>query len=354
MNVLYDHQIWLMQRFGGISRYFIELMKNSGGLFNYSVTGVYSSNEYLKDMGLHKDFPVSFNFKGRRRILKRLNEGESVKQMNGDSVDILHPTYFSPYFNTSKKVVLTVYDMIYELFPEMMCDGEMINMRKETVHKADKIIAISECTKKDLLRIYPDISPDKVEVTYLGNSFPVSENASKENYILFTGNRASYKNFANFARAVAPVLIENNLKLICTGSKFASWELWFLDQLGIGDRVESRFVNDAELSDLYSKALLFVFPSLYEGFGIPILESFASSCPLLLSNASCFPEIAGDAGVYFDPYSIDDMREKINSVLMSQAKQQELVEKGRERLKLFDWAKTTRETAEVYKSVLKN
>jgi glycosyltransferase involved in cell wall biosynthesis len=122
--------------------------------------------------------------------------------------------------------------------------------------------------------------------------------------------------------------------------------------LHISDRTSCKFASDNDLAELYSKAIAFVFPSLYEGFGIPVLEAFASQCPAIISNTSSLPEIGGDAAVYFDPYSIDDMRNQIERVICSSSLQNEMNEKGKERIKLFSWEKCARETMEVYKSLI--
>jgi glycosyltransferase involved in cell wall biosynthesis len=124
-----------------------------------------------------------------------------------------------------------------------------------------------------------------------------------------------------------------------------------LDNLNISDRAICKFVSDEQLSELYSKAIAFVFPSLYEGFGIPVLEAFASQCPAVLANSSSLPEISGDAAVYFDPFSIDDMRNQIERVICSPSLQNELIEKGKEQVKIFSWEKCAKETMEVYNSL---
>ena len=119
--------------------------------------------------------------------------------------------------------------------------------------------------------------------------------------------------------------------------------------LGLEGAVSSRFVSDNQLAYLYQHALCFVFPSLYEGFGIPVLEAFASGCPVLLSNASCFPEVGGDAALYFDPYNPEEMAKTIENVVSDSNLRTQMIQRGHERVKAFSWDKTAAQTAEFYK-----
>ncbi len=123
--------------------------------------------------------------------------------------------------------------------------------------------------------------------------------------------------------------------------------------LRLENAVYRYFVSDAQLDYLYNKALCFVFPSLYEGFGIPILESFAARCPIALSNTSCFPEIARDGGVYFDPYDEDSVYETLMKLTDDSSLRGELVAKGSSILQNYSWDKMAAATAEVYRSVVK-
>jgi glycosyltransferase involved in cell wall biosynthesis len=241
--------------------------------------------------------------------------------------------------------------MIHELFSQYFSNDKItVTNKQHLIPQANAIIVVSENTRKDVLRFFPDLE-EKIKVIYHGSSFQqlVGE-SKKENYILFTGERKNYKNFNTFVKAATPVLIKYDLRLICTGSPFDDEEKHLLGDLHISDRTICKFVSDQELVELYSNALAFVFPSLYEGFGIPVLEAFASQCPAVLSNTSSLPEIGGDAAVYFDPYSINDMRNQIERVICSPSLQKELVKKGIERVKLFSWEKCAKETMEVYNS----
>jgi glycosyltransferase involved in cell wall biosynthesis len=356
MKILYDTQIFNLQKFGGISRYFYELMMHSKDLFEYNIPYTFSENIYGKQLRQYKNFPLKFHFKGKRRIINIFDRAEIKKNLR-NNYDIIHPTYYDPCLLKdiiNIPMVIDVHDMIYEKMPEYFKknDKTAANKKKYFI-KASAIIATSQRTKNDLLEIHPEIPEKKVNVIYHGEIFSeYKQKSEKQNYILFTGQRKIYKNFNKFIEAVAPLLIRYDLQLICTGPEFTKNEYTLLSQLKIAEKTKAVFASESALQDFYAKALMFVFPSLYEGFGFPILEAFASGCPALISGTSCFPEIAADAAVYFDPYSVDDMREKIEKVLLDSSLQAKLIERGFERVKYFSWEKTVKQTYQLYCEVL--
>jgi glycosyltransferase involved in cell wall biosynthesis len=244
--------------------------------------------------------------------------------------------------------------MIHELFPEYFpFDKKTAYNKKTMLSRADRIIAISENTKKDILKYYPEIDEDKIDIIYLGTSYKTLNDQKKENYILFTGQRFGYKNFKCFLNASAPLLLKYDITLVCTGKCFDDNERKVIKDLHITEKVICKFVSDEELISLYSKAAAFVFPSLYEGFGIPVLEAFAAGCPAILANTSSLPEIGGNAALYFDPYSIEDMRSAIEKVIISPTLQSDLINKGKEQVKKYSWEDCAKKTAKVYSALEK-
>jgi len=150
-----------------------------------------------------------------------------------------------------------------------------------------------------------------------------------------------------------PILKNNKtFNLVCTGSSFSKMELQIINDAKLNSQCYSVYVNDIELFSLYKHARVFVFPSLYEGFGLPILEAFVNECPMCISNTSCFPEIAGDAALYFDPNSTDSIKNSIEKIIYDPKISNFLRERGRERLKDFSWEKSTKLHFELYKSLL--
>jgi glycosyltransferase involved in cell wall biosynthesis len=368
MNILYDHQVFEFQNIGGISRYFAELIKRS---LSAQLSLKYSDNIYLQDTYfkrfnlLPKDYEYAkflpgYNFRGKGRLFRYYNRfilgNKSNMELSKMAIkkmdfEVFHPTYYDPYFLhylNGKPFMLTVHDMIHELFPNFFVGNIISQNKKILIEKANGIITISETTKNDLLKFYPDVE-NKIKVIYLGfSSEIITEHKTKENYLLFTGSRGGYKNFDLFVKAVAPLLNKYNLRLICTGHPFDKKEMDLFECLDISSRVICRLVSDEELIALYAKAAAFVFPSLYEGFGIPVLEAFAAGCPTILSNTSSLPEVGGNGAVYFDPYSIDDIRTVIERVITSETLQKELIENGKAQVKKFSWEKCARETMNVY------
>ena len=358
MNVLYDHQAFSMQKFGGISRYFYELINHLDSDISYKLPIYFSNNFYIqnKDVSNHRCFFPSKDFKGKSKILGLINN-YSINKWAKTSIDIVHPTYYEPYFLRKIKntpFVLTVYDMIHEKYSNYFKKSDPAIVYKKTLcEKASKIIAISENTKKDLVELF-NINPEKITVIYLGQSFDANLTNGMtlpEQYVLFTGQRAGYKNFNRFIEAYSKIAIKNDIELICTGRPFSEEELSLLRQLQIEKRVTHFLANDLQLAELYRRSRLFVFPSEYEGFGIPILEAFASGCPIALSQASSFPEIAGDAGLYFDPLSVDSIKDTMQKALRSDTLRRELVERGFSQLSKFSWKKMGEETSKLYKSI---
>lgn len=358
--ILYDSQIFDLQRFGGISRYFCEIMRRLSIKKDIAVR--YSINYYLTTyrLGQHRIPLPRFIFKHYRKQCQNKNKELCRKLLIQKKKYLFHPTYYEPYFLKyigENPYIITVHDMIHEKFPSFFSDAfEVITQKKEVISRANRIIAISENTKKDIIELL-HIAPDKIDVIYHSTSMkPFIGKQSLElpnTFLLFVGDRNPYKNFDRLVRVFSKLRAKDEeLYLVCTGMPFSKTEKALLDKSNISNKVLQIKATDKLLSELYSRARLFVFPSLYEGFGIPILEAYACHCPVALSNTSCFPEIAGNAGVYFDPYSENSILEAINEIIYNDIKRTELIKKGCERLKLFSWEKATILTEKSYLKAL--
>ena len=243
--------------------------------------------------------------------------------------------------------------MNHELFPHYFGNaGQMIEWKRKSILNANRIIAISENTKQDIIRLL-NVDASKIEVVYHGISqqkIVYRGLRLPERYLLYVGDRGGYKNFNRFLQAFARLsVVHPDLYLVCTGKSFKADEWTNIEQSGLSSRVLLVKANDSELAQLYQQATLFVYPSLYEGFGIPLLEAYLNECPVALSAASCFPEIAGDAGAYFNPEEVESIVQTIETLLGDVEKRNDLVAKGKERLSLFTWEETARKTADVYK-----
>ena len=365
MKVLFDHQAFCLQRYGGISRYFAELITHlsASGASECELALRISDNPYAEKLAgwAHVRLPRNWNFRGRSLALDWLNEPISKRLLRRGEFDVFHPTYFKPYFLDyigSRPFVLTIYDMTHEL--AWNGNDRTCEWKKQLAAHAARVIAISESTKRDIIKVL-GTDEKKIDVIYLGNSlrippasFPVGWKRP-ERYILFVGARGGYKNFAVFAGAIAPLLREDRgLYLLCSGGGgFSPPEQRQLSDLGIAAQVVQQDAEEDELACLYRDALCFVFPSRYEGFGLPILEAFACGAPVVASQATSLPEIAGDAAVYFDPSDKDSILHAVRMLVLDEAKRSELVARGRTRGQMFSWAETARRTAVVYERVAK-
>ncbi|HPO49277.1 MAG TPA: glycosyltransferase family 1 protein [Spirochaetota bacterium] len=372
MKILYDHQIFSYQKFGGISRYHFELINHYKKLseIDADIGLKWTDNFYLKNLN-YKDVDENILSKANSNLktLQRynINKKESIKYLKGNDFNIFHPTFYDPYFlkYLRKKFVLTIYDMTPELFPDSfrnnwlyyrLVSKRWIDSKKELSKKSSIVFSISENTKNDIVKLY-GIEPSKIKTIYLSHSIIIEKNINinvPEKYILYVGARKGYKNF-NFLLKVFKKISDRykDISLICLGGGvFDNEENQLIESLNLQKKIFRFNANDNELFYYYNKALCFIYPSLYEGFGIPILESFASSCSVLLSNASCFPEIALDSGLYFDPLNEDSLYENVIRIINDKDLRKNYIERGLKRVKDFSWEKTANETLQVYKSLL--
>ena len=382
MKVLYDHQAFDMQHYGGVSNCFVQLISNFPQKVAYDISLLECDNYHLRDSGLINIPPKSFppeKFLLNRHFLgqgilygwyskvfpSKTSDGRNrlysiVKLKRGD-FDVFHPTFFDPYFLpylNGKPFVLTVHDMIPELFPSSSNDSQ-VKVKPLLCQKAAHIVAVSERTKQDLVRLL-HVPEEKISVIYHGapnyddraSLMPILDGQ----YILYVGQRRdSYKNFLPMLKSLVPVLQHHQaIKVVCTGPDFTKAERLFMKDAGICNKVIHRYVNDQELQNLYAHALCFIYPSVYEGFGIPILEAYRANCPVLLNEVSCFPEIAQEAAVYFhlngQSSDLDQVME--NFLRMTDRERNLLLERQRERLSCFSWQKSAQKLTDLYKALV--
>ncbi len=291
----------------------------------------------------------------------RMNLRNSLEQHRRGSFDVFHPTYFDPYFLESvgrKPFVVTVFDMIHEIFPEYFFDGDRTSVHKRLLcERAARIITISNTTKADLIRSFwrsreQDRRDSPCEfLSFVSHRTGVVDPFPRK-YILFTGNRLFYKNFRFFLQSITDVLQEDReLVVICTGPTFSADELDYFDALGVRDRLIHVPADDEQLGELYRWAEMFVFPSLYEGFGMPLLEAFSCRCPVVASDTAIFREIGGDAVTFFQPKDPVSISNAIRTLLEDRRLRDEMADRGYERNRGFSWQRTTEQTRQTYERV---
>ena len=361
LTVLFDYQAFHGQRFGGVSRYYYEVisrMKNE----NEKIALWFSMNKYISCCDMLRYVPVPKTmFKLFEGVFRKINRRVSVKRIRQSEFDVFHPTGYDPYFLDSignKPFVLTIHDMTHEMYSQYFSSLDpTAGNKRRLAQQATRIIAISEYTKKKIVELL-GVDPEKIDVIYHGiekRRLGIERlEGLPEKYILYVGERRRYKNFDIVAEAFAELVKSfPEYGLVLTGRKLSSRERHLFRSLDIMDKVHTcSDVNDAELDRLYHNAEMFVYPSLCEGFGIPILEAFAQDCPVVLSDASCFPEIGGDACEYFAPDSVEELLHAMCRIIVTDSYRRQLIEKGRSRLQMFTWSETARKTEETYRKAL--
>lgn len=365
IRLAYDHQIFAIQRYGGISRYVFELANrlDKHNECDVSVIAPLYVNQYLSANSSTfvngKLFP--WTFREFERVVNNANKLLLPAFWAGKYFDIIHETYFSKRtYGRATCRVLTVHDMISELYPEQFKGYTGVtNIKRLAVERADHIICISESTRRDLIRLFA-VDESKTSVVHHGYSLSldsgvyVAKLASGRPYLLYVGMRQPiYKNFLGLCQAYT---FSENLKrdfdiVAFGGGCFNAEERAILDELGITKNVYQIGGDDADLVAYYKGATVFIYPSLYEGFGIPPLEAMNLGCPVACSNTSSMPEVVGNAAELFNPENIDDMRRAIELVAYSTARATQLKLLGYERLELFSWEKCAEETFSIYQKL---
>lgn len=397
MRVLFDHQAFLRARHGGVSRYFCEIireLRRADGELEVDVALREVDNAHLKS--LESEVPGSLGvrpvprltawyrratgsvpgvrrvfFEVRRRFGGAKEEEKSRRYarsvIRAGAYDIFHPTYYDPYFLEElggRPFVLTVHDMIHELFgsefPVYSQDPAQAG-KHELVARASKIIAVSHTTKRDLVRLL-NVSPGKISVIHHG---PVLGGAavgtrldqpdmSALRYLLYVGGRRHYKNFLFFVESGQRALRNLEARLVCAGGgPSTDEEREHLHRIGAEDLVTFLpEVSDAMMAAYFRGAVAYASPSLYEGFGLPILDAFACGCPAVLSSTDVYHEVAGDAAIYFDPRSASSIGSVVARVLDDEDLRRNLIRRGAARLRRYSWEAAARATLDVYRSVV--
>lgn len=281
------------------------------------------------------------------------------------------PAHYLPYFCPVPQVV-TIHDLAYLYFPEDFIKKDLWQLKnwtKFSVNKANKVIAVSKTTKKDIVKYYK-IDENKVSVIYNGFEKTVGAKTSAvkhsdiklartaevkpKKYILFVGTIQPRKNLEVLIDAFSKFSqINIDFKLVIVGKKGWLYKSPFekARSMKLEDKVIfAGHISDEELIWYYKNAFCLVLPSLYEGFGIPVLEAMSYGCPTVLSMSSSLPEIGDDASLYFDPKDSDDLLEKLLALKDNKKLRKELISKGKQRIKNFSWEKSGQETLEIIKN----
>jgi len=356
-----DEQIFAIQQYGGISRLFAELARKftTGAVNGVSLLplGVPIVNRYVLD---NSELTTALGVKQAKNSYTALAHYFLTKRPSPET-DIVHNTFYLPHgltgYSGARRVV-TVHDMIPEMMPQTRRRLDFITLKRRYVESADHVICVSHATKEDLVRIY---GKPKAPISVVHHGVdpifrPESEKRADlpDRYVLFVGNRNQYKDAPTLIRSFAEIAqsFPDLTLLFVGGGEFTSSERRLISSLNISGRVQQRALPDAEMSAAYSNAELCVFPSRFEGFGLPALESMACGTATILAAATSLPEVGGDAAEYFAPGDSRELSEKMRMLLEDEHQRESLVTAGLARAALFSWDRCAEETAAVYREAL--
>lgn len=373
IRIAYDYQIFVPQTYGGISRYFCRLASSLvelPGTIPKIIAPIHFNN-YARQ--LPSDL-VSGKWIPRLRkcspLVLSLNSLIYKKRLRKFKPHIVHETYYSGReklpINAAK--IVTVYDMIHERFfnGNLSLKDKTTRVKLMSLKNSDHIICISESTRRDLLNFF-DISASKVSVVYLGfdrmkingdrHYRDLKNLTSEKPFILYVGSRTVWKNFHGLIKAYgASSFLQSSLNIVAFGGgKFSRRERQLFEQEGIPSHSIMQITGDDPLlASLYSSATVFVYPSLYEGFGFPPLEAFSAGCPVACSNTSSIPEVVGNAAKLFDPNDVDDIVNSITLLVCDTEVRNRCIAEGIERTKMFTWRKCAQKTLDIYRKYKSN
>jgi glycosyltransferase involved in cell wall biosynthesis len=366
VRIVFDHSVFSLQSRGGISRYFYELaarLQRRDDCSPLILAPLHISN-LLRETA---DFQVTGRYMpmiaGTHLLRQIVNNVLSSLLIRRESPDIIHGTYYLSRINWPPTIpyVITVFDMIHERFADWMPAGEagIAAAKLRSINRADQVICISEHTRQDVIEL-TGIPMEKTTVIHLGCSLDLhgphaTDPLLKEPYLLYIGERGRVKNFTGLLRAFAQTnQLSKELRLLCFGGgPFTSDELRQVIELGLApERLVQMTGDDRVLVNLYQHAAALIYPSLYEGFGLPILEAMACDCPVLCSNTSSMPEVAGQAALLFNPLSVDELAACMEKIVYSASTRERLISAGRDRVARFSWQRCADETVEVYNRCL--
>jgi glycosyltransferase involved in cell wall biosynthesis len=367
MRVAFDQQVFMLQQYGGISRYLCSLVRKLSELPSVTpqVFSPFHINNNLVGLNgaLFHGQLISWHNPKFMRLAMYASKFLARREIVKFRPDIIHETYYSEddFKPNGARQVLTVYDLIHERYPNLFVNSEgTIRPKMVAANRADHVICISESTRRDLVN-YCGVPEEKTSVVYLGVDVDFvtasiqTRQCHSRPYLLYVGARGGYKNFDRFVRAFArSTQLRKEFDLICFGGgQLLDSEQQLISKVGLRpDQVIQVGGGDEVLAALYQQAEAFVYPSLYEGFGIPPLEAMAVGCPVICSGSSSLPEVVGNAAEKFDPLDEEAMMVAMELVLESSSRRLALIEAGRDRYKQFTWEKCALETEAIYRKLL--
>ncbi|MDH7487655.1 MAG: glycosyltransferase family 1 protein [Anaerolineae bacterium] len=368
MRIAVDGLIYQLQSGGGISRLFSEILPRMCELDDSLRIALFTEGRLKQELPKHRHIthlaipPMKRYLRPRgvwgpiipevRRFVRRLWIGHGRGQ-------IWHSTYYTLPEKWEGAQVVTVYDMIHERFGHLFQAPEAAEFRERKracVWAAQRVICISQATSQDLQHLY-GVDAARIHVIPPGRSEafaprPSSRASPTAPFLLYVGSRARYKNFHGLVKAYSAWPGRDEVRLVVVGQDWSMDESRLLQELWLAGRVHLLTdVDDEALCGLYNQAAAFVLPSLYEGFGIPLLEAMACGCPIVASRIPSTLEVAGDCPVYFEPAAMDSLWAALDLAL-SEGRDSTRVRQGLQRVQRYSWDQAAQQTLEVYRAAL--
>ncbi len=372
MEVKVDGVIYQNQSYGGVSRIFTEILPRMCDIDPALRVTIFTTGSCQQHLPTHQGIrhqsilPID-DLMRPRRIWRPLQPQvrRLVQQfaMNNSSGAIWHSTYFTEPMNWNGPKVVTVYDMIHERFAELFAsanDATFREQKQRSVLAADMVICISETTLKDVQSYYGTKSAKLQAIPLAYNQvfrqLDIDDYFQKPHhnkpFLLYVGRRNSYKNFKLLLHAYCSWQRRDEVDLLVVGPNWSGQERKWLKDLGCAKQVHLLpGIDDQLLVCLYNQAQAFVYPSFFEGFGIPLLEAMACGCPIIASRIPSTLEVAGEHPFYFDPNDVDELLAALDAAL-SEGKHPSRVESGIRLAQEYSWYKTAKQTHQVYLSLV--
>lgn len=365
MDVIMDGFIYHAQKVGGISRIFNEVLPIlcsmdsdlSLKILIYTVNPDLDGRiEQIIIPNLEKYFRPWSIWKKSHPWLNGWLFNQKVKS---EKDRIFHSTYYRSLEGWQGRQVVSVYDLIHEKYPDIFADAKkVLYLKSQAFNRADHILCISQTTKEDLVRYY-DIPAEKVSVAPLAYSELFRSVKSAEiqfrvdiPFILYIGGRSRYKGFSDLVTAYSRWKSRHEVGLIVVGDEWTQEETDLFSRLGIRDRILLYgHVTDQQLRDLYNQARAFVYPSHYEGFGIPLLEAMACGCPLVASDIPSTREVAGNIPFYFEVAKLENLEDVLTMCVERDLRDSDQVRVGVDWAGQYSWRKTAQAFMDAYRSL---
>ena len=361
MKILFDHQAFSNQAVGGVSRYVFELTSRLAVNCDVRVSGLFFQNRYAKELDRNNHDALTFDSRSAPVIKasKQINSLHTWYLRATQSFDIVHETFYFGGAIKGQVTVVTCYDLIHELFPSYFKDSAVtIRAKQKIFNNADHIIAISQQTKIDLQSFY-GIDSSKVSVIYLGADLkldmfkPDSERQLVTPYFIYVGKRKGYKNWPVLLEALSKLTgMGVRVKLWCLGGgRFEKAEMDLMKRLAIDGLCAQHDPSDGELGSFYANAIALVCTSLYEGFGLPVVEAMKSGCPVISTAAGSLVEVTNGCAMSFSPNDVDTLTEHMLRLLDDGEFRKGLIDKGKVNASRFSWAACADDTLALYRQI---